>query len=71
MPWCGWWGTTTEFWWLMPLFGMLFMALMAFLCFRAFGCMPLGRRRPGELAELQRDVQSLKEDVRNLLQQAR
>ena len=70
MPWCGWWGTTTELWWLLPLLGLLFMAVMAFLCFRGFGCMLFGRRRLGGLADLQRDVQSLREDVRKLLQQA-
>ncbi len=71
MPWCGGWGTTSELWWLMPLFGLLFMAGMALLCFRGFGCMPSSRRRPGDVADLQRDVQSLKDDVRKLLEQAR
>ncbi len=71
MPWCGLWGTTTELSWLWPVFGLLFMGLMAFLCLRGCGCMALGRRRPGELADLRRDVQRLEENVRKLLQQAR
>ncbi len=72
MPWCGWWwGTTPEFWWLMPLFGLLFMGVMVLLCFRGAGCMPFGRRRSGRVADLERELQSMKEDIRKLLQQAR
>ncbi len=71
MPWCGWWGPTPAFWWLMPLFGLLFMGVMAFLCFRGAGCMPFARRRSGQLAELEREVHSMKEDMRKLLQQPR
>ncbi len=71
MPWCGWWGTPTELWWLMPLIGLLFMGAMFFVCIRGFGRMTSSRRGPGELVDLRREVQSLKEDVRKLLQQAR
>jgi hypothetical protein len=71
MPWCGWTGTTPALWWLMPLLGLLFMSVMLFLCFRGGGCMPFRRRRSGERADLERDVQAMKEDIRKLLQQAR
>ncbi len=70
MPCFGSWGTAAGgFWWLVPLAGLLFMAVMAFVCFRGFGCM--GRRRPtsGELSDLRGDVESLKEDVRKLQRQ--
>lgn len=69
MPWCGYWGTPVGgFWWLMPLFGLAFMGVMAFLCFRGMGCMA-GRRRPGgEVSDLQREVVSLREEVRKLRQ---
>jgi hypothetical protein len=33
--------------------------------------MPFGRRRSGDLADLQRDVQAMKDDIRKLLQQPR
>lgn len=71
MPWCGGWGTTSGFWWVMPLFGLLFMGVMMLACFRGGGCMPFRRRRSGELADLERDVQAMKEDIRKLLQQPR
>ncbi len=71
MPWCGWWGTTPGLWWLMPLFGLLFMGVMVFLCSRGFGCMPFGRRRSGRVADLEREVRELKEDLHKLLQQPR
>lgn len=45
MPWCGSWGTTgTAYWWLPPLIGLVFMAVMFFACFRGLGCMCGGRR---------------------------
>jgi hypothetical protein len=53
----------------MPLLGLLFMAAMMLLCFRGFGCAPWGRRRSSELAALQSELQSLKDDVRKLLRQ--
>ena len=69
MPWCGLGETTSGLWWLMPLLGIAFMTVMLFVCFRGFGCMPWRRHRSSELADLQRDVQGLKEDVRKLLHQ--
>ncbi len=67
MPWCGIWGTTgAAYWWILPLIGLVFMSVMFFVCFRGFGCMGGRRRTPGEPSRLQRDVQSLKEDVRKL-----
>jgi hypothetical protein len=70
MPWCGSWGVAVGgFWWLFPLLGLAFMGVMMFLCFRGFGFGCMGRRpRSGELSELQREVASLKEDVRKLHQ---
>ena len=45
MPWCGYWGTTgAAYWWVLPLIGLVFMAVMFFACFRGFGCMCRGRR---------------------------
>ncbi len=39
MPWCGYWGTTgPAYWWVLPLIGLVFMAVMLFACFRGFGC---------------------------------
>jgi hypothetical protein len=70
MPWCGYWGTAGGgFWWLLPLAGLVLMGLMFFVCFRGFGCMGARRRPSGELSDLQREVESLKEDVRKLLRQ--
>ena len=44
MPWCGYWGTTgAAYWWVLPLIGLVFMAVMFLACARGFGCM--GRRR--------------------------
>ncbi len=70
MPWCGYWGTAFGgFWWLLPLLGLVFMGLMYLVCFRGFGCMGGRRRASGELSDLHREVESLKEDVRKLLHQ--
>jgi hypothetical protein len=70
MPWCGFGTAIGGFWWLFPLVGLVFMGLMIFVCFRGFGVACMGRReRPSELSDLQREVQSLKEDVRKLLRQ--
>ncbi len=67
MPWCGFWGTTGfGYWWIVPLLGLVFMAVMFFVCFRGFGCMGGRRRTSGDLSGLQRDLESLKEDVRKL-----
>lgn len=66
MPfWCGYCG---GFWWVFPLFGLVAMGVMAFACVRGFGCM--GSRAGGargDVAELRREIQSLKEDVRKLV----
>jgi hypothetical protein len=67
MPWCGYWGTAgSAFWWVLPLIGIVVMGAMFFVCTRGFGCMSGRRRTSGELSDLQRDVESLKEDVRKL-----
>ncbi len=67
MPWCGIWGTTgVAYWWILPLIGLVFMSVMFFVCFRGFGCMGGRRRAPGELSGFQRDLETLKEDVRKL-----
>ena len=68
MPWCGLWGTTgAAYWWILPLIGLVLMGVMFFVCFRGSGGMCGRRRSPGELSTLQREVDSLKEDVRKLL----
>lgn len=65
MPWCGTWGTAAGgFWWLMPLAGLVFMAVMAFVCFRGFACMGGRRRTSSELSDLRGEVEGLKEEVR-------
>jgi len=73
MPWCGTWGTAgSGFWWVLPLIGLVVMGVMFFVCFRGFGgfgCMGGRRRTSGELSDLQREVESLKEDVRKLVRQ--
>jgi len=66
MPfWCGYWGSS---WWVFPLLGLVVMGVVVFACVRGFGCM--GRRAeraPGDVAELRRELQELKEDVRKLV----
>ncbi len=66
MPWCGFWGTGFAYWWVLPLIGLVFMGLMFFVCFRGFGCMGGRRRTSGDASGLQRDLETLKEDVRKL-----
>jgi uncharacterized membrane protein len=70
MPWCGYWGAPFGgFWWLMPLFGLVFMAFMFFVCFRGFGRWMTRPRRPdADLSELQREVASLRDELRKLRQ---
>jgi hypothetical protein len=68
MPWCGYWGMA-GFWWILPLTGLVFMGVMFFVCFRGFGCMGRRRRTSGELSNLQREVETLREDVRKLVRQ--
>ncbi len=68
MPWCGYWGTgASAFWWVLPLIGLVVMGLMFVVCSGGFACMGGRRRTSGELGNLQRDVESLKEDVRKLV----
>ncbi len=38
MPWCGFWGATSAFWWVLPLIGLVLMGVMFVVCFRGFGC---------------------------------
>ncbi len=70
MPWCGYWGAPFGgFWWLMPIFGLLFMAFMFFACFRGFGrWMTRPRRSDADLADLQREVASLRDELQKLRQ---
>lgn len=68
MPfWCGYWGSP---WWIFPLLGLVVMGVMVFACVRGgLGCM--GRRdaerAPGHVAELRREIEALKEEVRKLV----
>ncbi len=65
MPWCGSLGVAgTGFWWVVPLIGLVIMALMCFACFRGFGCMGGRRRASRELSDVRRELESLREDVR-------
>ncbi len=68
MPfWCETWGANAGWWWIVPLLCVAAMAVFAFVCFRAFGCMRWrSARRPDAMASLQREIQELKEDVRKL-----
>ncbi len=70
MPWCGYWGGPMGgVWWLMPLFGLAFMGFMVFFCFRGMGRWMSRPRRPdAELTELQREVASLRDEIRRLRQ---
>ncbi len=68
MPWCGYWGTTgIAYAWILPLIGLVLMGVMFFVCSRGFGCMGRRRHSSGDVSGLQREVESLKEDVRKLL----
>ncbi len=77
MPCLGLLGTGVGFWWVLPLVGLLFMALMFFVCFRGFrsvggwGCMGGRPVTPGELSDVRREIESLKEEVRKLVRQPR
>jgi hypothetical protein len=53
----------------MPLFGLLFMGLMAVVCFRGVGCIRGRRPSTRELSDLQREVEGLREEVRKLVRQ--
>lgn len=79
MPWCGFWGAPFGgFWWLMPLFGMVFMATMMFFCFRGMSRWSWRSGRPGwtghhravdpEVSDLRREVASLRDELQKLRQ---
>ena len=70
MPWCGYWGASVgSFWWLLPLIGLVLMGVMFFVCFRGIACKGKRRDTSGELSDLRREVESLKEDARKLARQ--
>ncbi len=67
MPWCGYWGTTgSPYWWVLPLIGLAVLGVMFFACSRRFGCMGGRWRSSAEPSDLQREVETLKEEVRKL-----
>ncbi len=69
MPWCGYWGAPfAAWWWVMPLVVLVFMGLMLAFCFRGFrGFRSMcGRgRTTDELAEVRRELDSLREELRS------
>ena len=70
MPWCGYWGTTGgAFWWVLPLIGLVVMAVMFLVCVRHFGCKGRCRRGSRELSTLESEVKTLKQDVQKLVRQ--
>lgn len=67
MPWCGYWGTSgSSYGWVLPLIGLAVLGVMFYVCSRRFGCMGGRQRSHAELSRLQRDVETLKEEVRKL-----
>lgn len=69
MPLCGFWGATvSSFWWVLPLIGLVVMAIMFFVCFRGMGCGCMGERRrsSGELSDLHLEVESMKDAIRRM-----
>jgi len=60
-PW-GWSG------WIIPLIGLLFMGMMAIVCFRMMGgCMAgNGRRGSDEIEGLRTEIRDLREEIRKL-----
>ncbi len=67
---CGYWGAPWGGFWLFPLIGLLFMAVMAYLCFRGSqrwmaGC---GFRMDGESERLRAELRALREEVAQLRQ---
>jgi hypothetical protein len=67
MP-CAFWATTgATYWWILPLIGLVFMGLMFFVCIRhGFGCVGGRSRISGHVSGLQRDLESVKDDIRKL-----
>ena len=75
MPfWGGYWGQPWGgIWWIFPLIGLVVMAVMIFACLHMMGgtvglrCMG-GHRGAGsgDLADLRRELQELKDEVRKL-----
>lgn len=68
MPWCGYFGAAGgAFWWILPLVGLVFMAMMLFPCFRGgFGCIGRRRRAPGDPSAFREEVDRLRDEVRKL-----
>ncbi len=74
MPfWGGYAGSPLGLGWLFPLVGLLFMAVMAFLCFRVMGGMAgpgCGFRRRNHTIQkpddLRQEIEELREEVRRL-----
>lgn len=69
MP-CGYWGAPLGgLWWLLPLFGFVFMASIMFVCLRGRGWWTIRpHRTDAEVSALQREVASLRDEVRKLRQ---
>jgi uncharacterized membrane protein len=79
MPmWGGYWGPPWGgFGWIFPVIGLLFMAVMVFMCIRMMGGMMRGgcvaghgRHSAGEVEDLRREVGELKEEIRKLRDQS-
>lgn len=68
MPCFGHWGASgAVYWWVLPLFGLVFMGIMFFVCARGSGCGGGRRRAAGDgLSHLESEVARLKEEVRKL-----
>ncbi len=74
MPfWGGYGGSPLGLGWFFPLVGLLFMAVMAFFCFRVVGGMAGprcgGRRRDHTIqqpGDLRQEIEELREEVRRL-----
>jgi hypothetical protein len=75
MPfWGGYWSwgpAGSGFWWVFPLIGLAMMIVMVFACLRmmggthGFGCMGGHHGAgPGDVADLRRELQELKDEVR-------
>lgn len=59
MPWCGYWGAMgTHYWWVLPLIGLVFIAVMFFACFRGFRCMGGWRRSSSMMQQMMERMRS-------------